>query len=141
MQIQATWELSSLYLNLPGIAFIFQKSCTADHNVVKTLTFATFQSNYRPPKYTFLFRFDNAMNPLHVLSEKKVCCFENSTTFPPLKKTLGVRAETNIPKNSKAIIMLALCPGRCLLHHKGIEYDQTIFFHVTAGNVKFAIRE
>ena len=29
-------------------------------------------------------------------------------------------------KNSKA--MLAVCPGSCLLHHKGIENDQTIFF-------------
>jgi len=47
-------------------------------------------------------------------------------SFPP-KKTLGVRVETNIPKNSKAIIMLALCPGRCLLHHKGIANDQIIF--------------
>ena len=41
---------------------------------------------------------------------------------------------TNLPKNSKAIIMLALCPGRCLLHHHSIEKDQTIFFQVTAGN-------
>jgi len=52
---------------------------------------------------------------------------------------LGVRVETNIPRNSKAIVMLALCPGRCLLHHKGIENDQTIFFHVTARNVRFAV--
>jgi len=38
--------------------------------------------------------------------------------------------------------MLALCPGRCLLHHKGIEnYYQTIFSHVTAGNVKFAVSQ
>jgi len=37
--------------------------------------------------------------------------------------------------------MLALCPGRCLLHHKGIENDQTIFFHVTAGNMKFAVSQ
>ena len=67
---------------------------------------------------------------------KKVYYFENKHNFPPHKKTLGVRVETNISKNSKAIIMLAVCPGRCLLHHKGIENDQTIFFHVTAGNVK-----
>jgi len=47
---------------------------------------------------------------------------KTSTTFPLTQKnTFGVRVETNIPKNSKAIIMLALCPGRCLLHHKGIE--------------------
>jgi len=52
-----------------------------------------------------------------------------------------LRAETNIPKNSKAIIMLVFCPGRCLLHHKGIENDQTIFAHVTAGNVKFAVSQ
>jgi len=37
--------------------------------------------------------------------------------------------------------MLALCPGRCLLHHKGIKNDQIIFFHVTAGNVKFAVSQ
>jgi len=52
---------------------------------------------------------------------------------------LGLREE--IPENSKAIIMMALCPGRCVLHHKGIENDQTIFFHVTAGNVKFAMSQ
>jgi len=47
--------------------------------------------------------------------EKKVYYFENRHNFhSPTKKTLGVRVETNIPKNSKAIIMLALCPGRCL---------------------------
>ena len=34
--------------------------------------------------------------------------------------------------------MLALCSVRCLLHYKGIENDLTMFFHVTAGNVKFA---
>jgi len=71
--------------------------------------------------------------------KKRYIISKTSTTFPPPKKTLGVRVETNIPKNSKAIIMLALCPGRCLLHHKGIEYDQIIFFHVTAVNVKFAV--
>jgi len=59
------------------------------------------------------------------------------TTFPlPQKNTFGARVETNIPKNSKAIIILALCPGRCLLHHKGIENDQTI-----VGNVKFAMSQ
>jgi len=49
-----------------------------------------------------------------------------------------LRVETKIPKNSKAVIMLVLCLGRCLLHHKGIENDQTTFFHVSAENVKFA---
>jgi len=62
---------------------------------------------------------------------------KTSTIFPlPQKYTFGVRVETNIPKISKAIIMLALCPGRCLLHPKGIENDQTIF-----GNVKFAMSQ
>jgi len=27
------------------------------------------------------------------------------------------------------------------LHYKGIENDQTMFFHVTAGNVKFAVSQ
>ena len=41
--------------------------------------------------------------------EKKVYYFENKHNFhPPPEKTLGVRVEMNIPKNSKAIIMLAL---------------------------------
>jgi len=72
--------------------------------------------------------------------KKKVYYFENTHNFPSHpKKDFGVRGETNMPKNLKAIIMLALCPGRCLLHHKGIENDQTIFLHVTAGNVKFAV--
>jgi len=59
--------------------------------------------------------------------KKRYIISKTSTTFPPSKKTLGVRVDTNIPKNSKAIIMLALCPGRYLLHHKGIENDQIIF--------------
>ena len=37
--------------------------------------------------------------------------------------------------------MLAICLGRCLLHHEGIEYDHAIFFHVTAENVKFAMSQ
>jgi len=73
--------------------------------------------------------------------EKKVYSFENKHNFPSPQKTFGVRVETNIPKNSKAIIMLALCPGRCLLYRKGIENNQTLFFHVTAGNVKFAVSQ
>ena len=69
--------------------------------------------------------------------EKRYIMSKTSTTFPlPPKNTFGVRVKTNIPKNSKAIIMLALCPGRCLLHHKGIDNDQTIF-----GNVKFAMSQ
>jgi len=58
--------------------------------------------------------------------------------------TLRVRVETNISNlsnNSKAVIMLALCHGRYFLHHKGIENDQTLFFHVTADNVKFAVSQ
>jgi len=59
---------------------------------------------------------------------RKVYYFENKHNFcTPPKKMLGVREETNIPKNSKAIIMLALYPEKCLLHHKGIENNQTIF--------------
>ena len=57
----------------------------------------------------------------------------------PTKKTLGICVEPNKPINSKTITMLALRTGRCLLHHKGIENYQTIFFHVTAGNVKLAM--
>jgi len=68
--------------------------------------------------------------------EKRYIVSKTSATFPPPQKTLGVRVETNIPKNSKSIMMLELCPGRCLLHHKGIENDQTIF-----GNVKFAVSQ
>jgi len=37
--------------------------------------------------------------------------------------------------------MLALYPGRYLLHHKGIKNDQTIFFYVTGANVKFAVSQ
>jgi len=68
--------------------------------------------------------------------EKRYIISKIDTTFTPPKKRVGVRVETNIPKNSKAIIMLAVCPGRCLLHHKGIENDQIIF-----GNVKFAVSQ
>jgi len=67
---------------------------------------------------------------------KKGIIFRKQAQLSLPQKTLGVRVEINIPKNSKAIIMLALCSGRCLLHHKGIENDQTIF-----GNVKFAVSQ
>ena len=73
--------------------------------------------------------------------KKKVYYVENKHNFPSPQKLFGVCVETNMPKNQKAIIMLALCPGRCLLHRKGIENDQSIFFHVTAGNVKFAFSQ
>jgi len=73
--------------------------------------------------------------------EMKVYYFENKHNFPSPEKTLGVRVETNIPNNSKAIIMLALFPGRCSLYRKGIEIDQTIFFHVTAGNVMYVMSQ
>jgi len=69
------------------------------------------------------------------MSEKRSIISKTSTTFPSPKKTFRVRVEADIPKSLKTIIMLALCPGRYLLHHTGIENDQTIFFHVTAGNV------
>ena len=73
--------------------------------------------------------------------EEKIHYFENKHNFPfPPKNAWGTRRDKHT-KNSKAIIMLALCPGRCLLHHKGIGNDQTIFFHVTAGNVKFAVSQ
>jgi len=35
--------------------------------------------------------------------------------------------------------MLALCTGKCLFPHMGTENNQTMFFHVTAGNVKFVL--
>jgi len=74
--------------------------------------------------------------------EKKIYYFENKHNFPPPKNAwASLRVETNIQKNSKAIIMLVFCPGRCLLHQKGIENDQTIFAHVTAGNVEFAVSQ
>jgi len=76
------------------------------------------------------------------LKVKRYIISTTSTTFPSPKKTLGVGVETNISKNLKAVNMLVLCPGRCpgrLLHHKGTENDQIIFFHVTAVNVKFAV--
>jgi len=75
------------------------------------------------------------------LKVEKRYTIENKHNFPSSPKTLGVRVEANIPKNSKAIVMLVLCPGRCLMYHKGIENDQTISFHVTAGNVKFAVSQ
>jgi len=74
-------------------------------------------------------------------SKKGILFRKKAQLYLPQKKTLGVRVETNISKKSKAIVMLAPCPGRCLLHHTGIENDQTIFFHATAGNVKFAVSQ
>ena len=66
--------------------------------------------------------------------EKNVYYFENKHNFPSPPKKVGVCVETHIQKNSNVIIILALFPGKCLLHHTGIENDQTIF-----GNVKFAV--
>jgi len=37
--------------------------------------------------------------------------------------------------------MLALCPERCLLHHKSIDNAHKILFLVTGGNVKFAVSQ
>ena len=67
-----------------------------------------------------------SFNHRKYLEGRKKVYFENKHNFPP-KKMLGLREKTNIPKNAKAIIMLALYPEKCLLHHKGIENDQTIF--------------
>jgi len=36
---------------------------------------------------------------------------------------LEIHVELSISKDSKAKIMLELCPARCLLHHKGIKND------------------
>jgi len=66
--------------------------------------------------------------------EKKIFYFENKHNST--QKTLGVRVATNVPKHYAGTL-----PGRCLLHHKGSENEQTIFFHVTAGNVKFAVSQ
>jgi len=64
--------------------------------------------------------------------ERKEYYFENKHNFlPPKKNAWGTRRDKHT-KNSKVIIMLELCPGMCLLHHKGIENDQTIFGNVTA---------
>ena len=66
----------------------------------------------------------------NVKVEKTVYYFENKYNFSlPPQKNAWVRAETNIPKNSKAIVVLARRPGRCLLHYKGIGNDQTFFPH------------
>jgi len=73
--------------------------------------------------------------------EKGHTISKTNTTIPlPEKNAWGTRRDKHT-KKSKAIIMLAPCPGRCLLHHTGIENDQTIFFHITAGNVKFAVSQ
>ena len=68
--------------------------------------------------------------------DKKGILFRKQAQLSLPPENTWVRVETNIPKNSKALIMLALCSGRCLLHHKGIENDQTIF-----GNVNFAVSQ
>jgi len=61
---------------------------------------------------------------------RKYYCSLKIKTFPAPNLWAGyaqVRIETNIPKNLKQQ-MLALCPGRCSLHHKGAENDRTMFF-------------
>ena len=74
---------------------------------------------------------------------KKVYNFKKKHNFSSPSKLLGVRVETNIPKNSKAIIMLALCPGRL----EGVNCITRVLkmtdkiFHITAGNVKFVVSQ
>jgi len=65
--------------------------------------------------------------------EKKLCYFKNKHNFSSPPKNACVTQRDKHNKNSKAIITLALCPGRCLSHHKGIENDQTIFFPRHSG--------
>ena len=67
--------------------------------------------------------------------EERYIISKQAQLLPP-KNPWGTRIKTNIRKDSKAIIMLALCSERCLLYHKGIENDPTIF-----GNVKFAVSQ
>jgi len=74
-------------------------------------------------------------------AEKGYIISKTSTTVPPPEKNAWGTHRDKHTKQSKAIIMLAPCPGRCLLYHTGIENDQTIFFHDTAENVKFAVSQ
>ena len=61
--------------------------------------------------------------------EKRYILFRKQAQLSlPLKNAWGTRRNKHsLPKHPKAIIILSLCPGRCLLHHKGVENDQTIF--------------
>jgi len=53
---------------------------------------------------------------------------------------LGLREETNIPKNSKAIIMLATLKSvYCIT--MALKMIRQYFYHVTARNVKFAVNQ
>jgi len=51
-------------------------------------------------------------------------------SLPP-KKTLGVRVETNIPKN-RSNSYAGTLTWKVFIGSQGIENDQTIFFYVTA---------
>ena len=52
--------------------------------------------------------------------EINIYYFENKHNVPySTKKTLEVRVETNITKNSKAIIMLALLPWKVFITSQG----------------------
>jgi len=97
--------------------------------------------NHTPFKQTVVDYCQSHLTIENNLKVEKGILFRKHAQLYPPKKTLGVRVETNIPKNSRTMIMLAPFPGRCLLHNTGIENDQTTFFHVTAGNVKFAVSE
>jgi len=79
---------------------------------------------------------ENSWKVYYKVYKKRYIISKTGTTFTPPQKNAWVRVETNIPKISKAIITLALCLGRCLLHHKGIENDRIIF-----RNVKFAVSQ
>jgi len=77
--------------------------------------------------------------PLNV--ERKIYYFENKHNFTSSKKCLG--QPTRRDKHTKKLESsnyAGILPWK-VLHHKGIENDQTIFVHVTVGNVKFAVSQ
>jgi len=69
--------------------------------------------------------------------DKKVYYFENKHNFPS-KNAWGTRRDKHT-KKLESNNYAGTSPWQVFLHPKGIENDQRLFFHVTAGNIKFAV--
>ena len=145
------------YLKKNAVDYRSHLTIENDLKVEKNVYYIENKHNFPPPQKNawgtrrgeeFSERGPNLLNCVQQFQIMSSTFFQGGENFSkglhppctPLVTDLDNRGD-NIPKKSKAIIMLALCSGRCLLHHKGIEKYQTIFFHVTAGNVKFAMSQ
>jgi len=71
------------------------------------------------------------------MSKKRYIITKTSTIFPPPKKRLGHAWDKHI-KKLESNNYAGTLPCKVFIASQGIENDRTIFFYVTAENMKFA---